>query len=50
MKDVLIFLGSGGLVQFGLPTMRQFVFEFENHLQQRSEHDSSHDMIHVLSL
>jgi hypothetical protein len=30
--------------------MRQFVFEFEKHFQQRSEHDSSHDMNPMLSL
>jgi len=50
MKDVLISLGSGASVQFGLPNMRQFVFEFEKHLQQRSEHDSSHNMNPMLSL
>ena len=30
--------------------MRQFVFEFEKHFQQMSEHDSSHDMNPMLSL
>lgn len=43
MKDALIFLGSGASVPFGLPTMKQFVFEFEKHLQQRQPHDSSDD-------
>ncbi len=32
------------------PTMKQFTFEFEKHLQQRSEQDSSHDMNLMLSL
>ena len=50
MKDVLIFLGSGGSVQFGLLPVKQFASEFEKHLQQRSEHDSSHDMNPMLSL
>jgi hypothetical protein len=31
-------------------TMKQFAFEFEKHLQQRSEQDSSHDMNLMLSL
>lgn len=50
MKAVLIFLGSGGSVQFGLLPVKQFASEFEKHLQQRSEQDSSHDMNLMLSL
>ena len=30
--------------------MKQFAFEFEKHLQQRSEQDNSHDMNLMLSL
>ena len=32
------------------PTVKQFASEFEKHLQQRSEQDSSHDMNLMLSL
>ncbi|MGB7953289.1 MAG: hypothetical protein WCF23_04855, partial [Candidatus Nitrosopolaris sp.] len=31
------------------PTVKQFAIEFEKHLQQRSEQDSSHDMNLMLS-
>jgi hypothetical protein len=50
MNDALIFLGSGASVPFGLPTMKEFVFEFEKQLRLRSEHDSSDDMNHMLTL
>ena len=50
MKDALIFLGSGASVPFGLPTMKQFVFEFEKHLKQIQKHDSSDDVKEMLLL
>ena len=50
MKDALVFLGSGASVQFGLPTMKQFVFEFEKHLQQLQPLDSSDDTKDMLFL
>lgn len=41
MKNALIFFGSGASVPFGLPTMKQFVLEFENQLKQKLQSDSS---------
>ncbi len=50
MKNALIFFGSGASVPFGLPTMKQFVLEFENHLKEKLQSDRSRYTKDMLSL
>ena len=38
-SDIVFFFGAGASAPFGIPTMKQFVIDFENHLDEKAEPD-----------
>lgn len=37
--DIVFFFGAGASAPFGIPTMKQFVIDFEKYLDEKSELD-----------